>query len=353
MLTDYKKLIIWSLGVFVLIFFSANIVFDWGIKLADKIVIPKIATVANIKIPIKAENIVVPVLKLKEPNIRLAFVGDIMLDRGVEYMVNKNFAGDYKQLFAKVQDQLQSYNLLFANLEGPVSDKGSDIGGLYSFRMEPKVISALKEVGFDVFSLANNHTFNWGAIAFTDTLRQLLEAGIAYTGGGFDGQEAYVEKVLDIGKIKIAFLAFSEFRAGGVISSSTNSGIALISEKEIKENVSRARLNNDLVIVSYHFGEEYQIEPNNYQRKYAKLAIDAGADLIIGHHPHVVQTLEQYKNTYMIYSLGNFIFDQNFSAATMQGGMLEVEVNPESKQIEKIVLKKVNLNNFYQVESIE
>lgn len=287
-----------------------------------------------------------------KPNIRLAFVGDIMLDRGVKYMVNKYFASDYGQLFIKVQDELRRYDVLFANLEGPISDKGSDIGGLYSFRMEPRIIPVLKDAGFDIFSLTNNHVFNWGMTAYLDTLERLSEAGITYIGAGFNGPEAYEEKVLNVGGVKIAFLAFSEFRAGGTVSSSSDSGAAVIIEKEIKDSVSRAKLNNDLVVVSYHFGEEYQAEPNAYQRKYAELAIDAGADLIIGHHPHVVQTLEQYKNAYIMYSLGNFIFDQYFSPETMQGGLLEVEVNPVNKKIEKVTLKKVNLNKYYQVESI-
>jgi poly-gamma-glutamate synthesis protein (capsule biosynthesis protein) len=93
-------------------------------------------------------------------------------------------------------------------------------------------------------------------------------------------------------------------------------------------------------------------EPNEYQKKVARLAVDAGADLVVGSHPHVMQTLGQYKEKYIIYSLGNFIFDQNFSMETMEGGLLEVEVNPNSKQIEKVSLKKVLLNSKFQIESI-
>ena len=81
--------------------------------------------------------------------------------------------------------------------------------------------------------------------------------------------------------------------------------------------------------------------------------MDSGADLIIGSHPHVVQTVEKYKNAYITYSLGNFIFDQHFSPETMEGGLLEVEVNPNTKLIEKVNLKKVQLNKFFQIESIE
>lgn len=288
----------------------------------------------------------------KKENLKLAFVGDLMLDRGVKYFVYKNFNGDYSELFAKVKTHLQSYDLLFANLEGPISDRGQNAGSIYSFRFEPKVIPVLKNVGFDIFSVTNNHIFNWGQDAFTDTLQSLTANDITCVGGGSTGSEAYAGKIIDIRGVRIAFLAFSEFSDGEITASSTWPGITIISDEAVKNAVTQAKENAELVVVSYHFGEEYQGAPNDYQKKYAELAIDSGADLVIGHHPHVVQTLELYKNTYIIYSLGNFIFDQYFSEATMQGGLLEVEVSPESKKIEKVNLKKVLLNKYYQIESI-
>jgi poly-gamma-glutamate capsule biosynthesis protein CapA/YwtB (metallophosphatase superfamily) len=350
MSTNLKKQLLWSAGVFALIFFWTNIFFDYGSQLLSKNTISRSAAVSGVVVTGSPVAETQPVVK---ENIRLAFVGDIMLDRGVKYFVNKSMGGDYNELFVKVKDQLKSYDILFGNLEGPVSDKGSDGGSLYSFRMDPKVIPVLNDVGFDVFSVANNHTFNWGEGAFTDTLDRLTDAGIAYVGGGHDGQDAYQEKLIEAKGIKIAYLAFSEFRDGAVITASTRPGIAFISDEEIKNSVSKARSKADLVVASFHFGEEYQTQPNNYQQKYAELAMDSGADLVIGSHPHVVQTIGRYKNSYIIYSLGNFIFDQAFSKETMQGGLLEVEVNSETKQIEKVTLKKVFLNKMFQIESIE
>lgn len=285
--------------------------------------------------------------------VTLAFVGDLMLDRGVKYMVNKYFDSAYAELFSKVETRLQDYDFLFGNLEGPVSEKGTDQGGIYSFRMSPKILPVLKNAGFDLFSLANNHIYNWGPVAFEDTLGQISLNNLKYSGGGFSGPETYSGASFDIAGVKITLLSFSEFTAGGISSTSTKSGIATISEDNIKNFVSEAKLRSDLVIVSFHFGEEYQKIPNDYQIKHAHLAVDSGADLIIGHHPHVVQTLEQYKNSFIIYSLGNFIFDQYFSPETMNGGLLEVKVNVKSKKIENVTLKKVSLNKFYQIESIE
>lgn len=275
-----------------------------------------------------------------------------MLDRGVKNSVYKNFTGDYSQLFIKVKSQLQNYDLLFGNLEGPVSDQGKNQGGIYSFRMEPRVVPILKDNGFDVLSVANNHVFNWGQVAFTDTLQSLTEEGLTYVGGGFDGPEAYSAQLISLSGLKIAFLGFSEFGVGGVGPISASPGIATISEQYIKNSVAEARVKSDLVIVSFHFGEEYQKLPNDYQKKYAELAIDSGADLIIGHHPHVVETLEQYRNAYIIYSLGNFIFDQYFSLETMSGGLLEVEIDPNLRKVQTVSLKTVKLNKFYQIESI-
>jgi len=358
---NYTKQFIYSLGLFALIFLWANVFWDYSGGLANKMSGSQTAAVAEIvehnrpvsnHLPSPTQDSSLEKEEI-DGHLTVAFVGDIMLDRGVKYSVNKKMGGDYRELFVKVEDQLKGYDLLFGNLEGPVSDKGSDGGSLYSFRMDPKVIPVLEEVGFDIFSVANNHVFNWGQKAFTDTLERLSNAGIDYVGGGLDGPEAYQEKLVEVKGVKIAFLALSEFKDGAVSSTSTQPGIALIREAEIKDKVSRARAEADLVVVSFHFGEEYQTKPNDYQQKYAELAMDSGADLVIGSHPHVVQTVGRYKNAYIIYSLGNFIFDQAFSPETMWGGLLEVEINGESKQIEKVNLKKVFLNKMFQIESIE
>ena len=286
-----KKFFSWqflcALGVFALIFLWANVFCDYSGTAVNKIGILKFATVsepamAEVKDPPSKAKETPPPLLL--PNIKLAFVGDVMLDRGVKKSVYDNFGGDYAQLFTKVKSQLQSYDLLFANLEGPVSDVGVDGGALYSFRFEPKVIPVLKDVGFDIFSVANNHIFNWGRAAFEDTLNHLTAAGISYAGGGQTGTEAYQEKIIDVSGVKVAFLAFSEFKDGAVSSTSTKSGIALINEQEVQKSVSRAKSQADLVVVSYHFGDEYELAHNDFQQKYAELAVNAGADLVVASH---------------------------------------------------------------------
>jgi len=340
MSTSPQKQIIWGLGIFVFIFFSANQIYNFGDVFFNKIKVFKTASVF--------ENSII----LEKKNVSLAFVGDIMLDRGVKSSVNKNFFGDYGELFSKVSDRLQKYDILVGNLEGPISNGGVDGGGVYSFRFEPKVAEVLKDVGFDILSIANNHIYNWGGVAFIDTLKSISEIKIDYIGGGFTGTEAYKEKIINLEGVTLAFLAFSEFKEGMVTKDSTFPGIAVISEEQIKEGVLKAKMRADLVITSFHFGEEYADLPNGYQRRISELAVDSGADLVIGHHSHVVGSLEKYNNSYIIYSLGNFIFDQYFSEKTMQGGLLEVEVDSKNKKIEKVNLKKVLLNKYYQIEDI-
>ena len=321
MSTRSKKELIWGIGFFLFVLILIQIIYSFGTYLLKFNNLPVKSIVATTTLPVVEIEIA--------KNIKLAFVGDIMLDRGVKSSVYKNFNGDYTELFSKVKIRLQNYDFLAGNLEGPVSDKGENGGSIYSFRMEPVVLPALAEAGFDSFSLANNHILNYGFLALSDTRKRLEENNLTYLG----------QKPVILGGVSIMTLPFNEF--------------ANLDLEQMKNEIVLAKQTNDLIIAYFHFGEEYQTEPNEYQRNVVKLAIDSGADLVVGSHPHVVQTLEKYKNVWIAYSLGNFIFDQYFSPETMSGGLLEVEINPQTKKIEKVGLKKVTLNKYYQVESIE
>ena len=275
----------------------------------------------------------------------LAFVGDIMLDRGIEQKVQNKGKGDYNYIFANITDSLKKYNFIFGNLEGPVSDKGLDLHDLYSFRMNPDILPVLQANGLSAVTIANNHIDNWGKPALEDTILRLKSNNIIVTGGGFDSIEAYSPRIATVGDIKVALLSYSEF-GQNYEAKMSGSGIAIISEDALRFGIAKAREEADIVVVNFHFGEEYQMKENSYQGKYAHLAVDLGADLVVGHHPHVLQPLEKYKNSYIAYSLGNFIFDQPFSAETMQGGLLEVSIN--NKMISDVVLRKIQLNQDFQ-----
>lgn len=280
--------------------------------------------------------------------LTLGFVGDIMLDRGVKSSVMKNGNGDYIFMFEKIKDYLNSFDILFGNLEGPISDGGINAGSIYSFRMDPLSAKSLKEAGFDVLSIANNHIGDWGKTAIKDTIQNLENVGIAYVGGGNNKEEAYQLKIIETNKAKISFLAFSQFGKGYLEAGNNIAGIAIISDEKLKFTIEKAKSESDIVIVSFHFGDEYREEPNDYQKTISHKAVDYGADLVIGHHPHVVERIEKYKDRYIAYSLGNFVFDQYFSKETMEGMALKVMV--ENKKITEAIADKIILNKYYQPE---
>lgn len=282
--------------------------------------------------------------------ITLMFVGDIILDRGVEYMIEKYGEGDYRFPFFRTADYLQRADILFGNLESIISDKGKRVGSIYSFRADPKAIEALGYAGFDVLSVANNHIFDYGREAMEDNFQRLKTAGIDFVGGGFSEKEAHSPVIKEVKGVKIAFLAYTNLGSKHWQAKEGSSGIAWLDERTEKD-IKATKEISDLLIVSMHFGDEYQSQPNSEQEYWAHLAIDAGADLVIGHHPHVIQEIEEYKGEYIAYSLANFVFDQGFSEATTQSLLLEALI--EDAEVKKVIPKKIKINNFFQPEIIE
>lgn len=140
--------------------------------------------------------------------IVLMAAGDIMLDRGVKYMIDKYGQGDFNFPFLKIKDYLSKADVLFGNLEGPISSKGLRVGSIYSFRFSPTSTLALKNAGFDVVSIANNHMFDYQAVALGDTMVNLQKAGIDYVGAGNNETEAFSLKIKEIQGVKIGFLGF-------------------------------------------------------------------------------------------------------------------------------------------------
>lgn len=280
---------------------------------------------------------------------KIYFVGDIMLDRGVLNSVNKNFNGDFSLLFENVTE-LEKADILFGNLEGPVSDKGNNVGSKYSFRMKPEVLPILKNVGFNIFSFANNHVGDWNVQAFNDTLKRLREQEIFVTGAGENKKEASSPTVIIKNDIRFGFLGFSDVGPDWMKAKEFTSGILLASDPDFESIIINAKQDSDVLIVSMHFGEEYKEVHNKRQEYLAKKAIDSGADMVIGHHPHVIEDIEFYKEKPIIYSLGNFMFDQYFSAETMEGMVLMTTF--EGKNLKELKSLKSVQNNKYQIEGL-
>lgn len=287
---------------------------------------------------------------LAENNITtLFFVGDIMLTRGVESSVTKNFNGDYNKLFEKIPE-LKDADILFGNLEGDVSDTGNNVGSKYSFRMNLDVLPALKNAGFDIVSFANNHVGDWNISAFKDTLSKLDQNGILKTGAGQNKAEIISPTIIEKNGIKFGFLGFSDVGPDWIKATNDTAGILLASDGDFENIIKNAKTKCDVLIVSFHFGEEYKLTHNKRQEYLAHIAIDNGADMIIGHHPHVMEDIEKYNGKLIVYSLGNFIFDQSFSKDTMRGMFFFATF--DGKNLIKTEEKIITLNKEYQPEGI-
>ncbi|OGI82808.1 hypothetical protein A3B93_00965 [Candidatus Nomurabacteria bacterium RIFCSPHIGHO2_02_FULL_42_24] len=279
----------------------------------------------------------------------LVLTGDLMLDRGVEASVNKNLENNFNRLFEKIS-WLGDADITFGNLEGPVSDQGKNLGNLYSFRMAPEALEAVKTAGFDVLSVANNHIGDWGLAALEDTLRRFSDTSVLPTGGGENKEVARKPVIFEKNRLKIGFLGFSDVGPTGFAVQDKRAGILLASDPDFEKIIRTAAEQTDFLVVSFHWGEEYKKKHNARQEELAHAAIDAGAKLIIGHHPHVVQDTEKYKDGFIAYSLGNFVFDQKFSKDTMQGLVLKIKI--KGKEIEKITKNLVSLNSFFQPDKV-
>jgi poly-gamma-glutamate synthesis protein (capsule biosynthesis protein) len=276
----------------------------------------------------------------------LAFVGDLMFDRGVDQAVKRNGGGDYGWIFADTA-KLADADILFGNLEGPVSDRGRDGGSAYSFRMEPALLPVLRQQGFDVLSVANNHAGDWGIAAFGDSLDRLAEQGFLAVGGGANYFAAAEPRIIEKNGVKFGWLGFSDVGPDWLRAGSSTPGLLAAADPRTPELIKKAAEKSDVLIVSFHFGDEYEALPNWRQKQLAKMAIERGAKIVVGHHPHVVEPVETYKNGLIMYSLGNFVFDQYFSTSTMQG--LAVKVIMRGDKIECVENLKTKLDWKFRV----
>ncbi len=232
----------------------------------------------------------------------LTAVGDVMLDRGVGQRVSTRGP---ETILEKVRDELRMGDIRFANLESPISTVGPHAPFDLIFRAHPRAAEVLLDGGFDIVSLANNHTLDAGTAGLMQTMDHLQEIGIAWCGAARERERSWEPTRFGIAGLTLGFIACTDlsFRHG--------SWCKVDSElTEFVEHVREAKSRCDLLAVSIHWGNEYQNVPTQRQKDVARAAIDAGADLIIGHHPHVLQGVGQYRGAPILYSTANFVFDQ-------------------------------------------
>jgi poly-gamma-glutamate synthesis protein (capsule biosynthesis protein) len=249
--------------------------------------------------------------------------------------------GDWGYPFRPVSGVLHGADLAYCNLECPVSDRGRNLHHLYSFRADPRALEGLKEAGFTIVSEANNHAYDWGPAALADTLGRLHAIGIRTVGAGENTLEAHHPTVVDLDGLRVAFLAYVNIDPQEAAAGAEHPGVAWLDLEQVTSDIRFARNLADLVVVCPHWGVEYATAPTRQQQELARRMVDAGADLIVASHPHVVQPLEQYRGRWIAYSLGNFIFDQK-DPATHRGLILEVRVR--DKKIAEVTKVPIEIN---------
>jgi poly-gamma-glutamate capsule biosynthesis protein CapA/YwtB (metallophosphatase superfamily) len=275
----------------------------------------------------------------------LLFTGDIMLSRTVGARMEAQ--KDWSFPFRLISDTLQSADLRYCNLECPVSDRGRNLHHLYSFRANPKVIDGLVAAGFNVASQANNHTYDWGPEALLDSLERLRAADIQPVGAGQNILAAHYPLLVHVGRLRIAFLAYVNIDPKEATAGVDRPGVAWLDPAQALTDIRFARPLADIVIVCPHWGVEYALKPAREQVDLAHQMIDAGADMIVGSHPHVVQPVEKYHDCWIAYSLGNFIFDQQ-GPNTHRGLMLKATVRDQ--HVFDVQSIPIDINSSFQAK---
>jgi poly-gamma-glutamate synthesis protein (capsule biosynthesis protein) len=248
--------------------------------------------------------------------ITLSAVGDILLDRGVAKAIERH---GLHYPFEKSAPLLKNADIAFGNLECPIATEGTKIVKRFVFKAKPKYSQTLRDAGFDMLSLANNHTLDCGRSGLIETMQNLQRHNIKWCGAGRNRSEAERATVLNVRGLHVAFVGFCEFLPEGVFTNDAKPSIAFASSENVRRVVSAARKQSDVVVASFHWGTEYANRPRALQTELAHAAARSGADLVLGHHPHVLQGLQtivtrdastrKVRRTLVAYSLGNFVFD--------------------------------------------
>jgi len=248
-----------------------------------------------------------------EPEVKSAsitFFGDIMLDRRVYRLAAAS--GDFGYPFENAEDLFALSDANVANLEGPITSFESEAAKANGMRftINPAFVPELA-TRFSALSLANNHTLDFGEEGLRQTKRMLSDAEVPFF-GDYENRGDNVSATISVRGIKFGLVGYHAL-------SEKNFENVILDIKKLKET-------SDFVIVMPHWGEEYELIPSERQKREARLFIDAGADAVIGGHPHVVQPAETYNGKTIFYSLGNFVFDQYFSEETMKGIAIRLEL---------------------------
>jgi len=275
--------------------------------------------------------------------INLTLVGDLFLGNWLEAYIQK----DPSYPYLHIQEILAQGDLLIGNLEAPLSLKGEVyVEKTYTLHCRPQAVKTLKTGGFDGVTLANNHIMDFGPEALFETISVLDSNNIKHAGAGANLQESRTPAFIEKNGLTVALLAYNNTLPLEFNASTTKPGTAQGRWEYIEEDVKAAKSTADLVVVSFHWSAELLKEPKPYQKSLARLCIDSGADIVFGHHPHVIQGIEIYKDRVIAYSLGNFIFS-SYSRKVKESMILQVTIGKNRPSTVKII--PINVNNHQVV----
>jgi poly-gamma-glutamate capsule biosynthesis protein CapA/YwtB (metallophosphatase superfamily)/outer membrane protein assembly factor BamB len=266
-----------------------------------------------------------PPVQRKEGEAILVFVGDVAPGRSMEAQLARYGPGYPWQ---EIGPLLQEADLAVVNLEGVLTSQGSPLNKPYVIRAHPRWGQILAAGGFGLATVANNHALDFGEEGLDETLDTLAGVGIPAVGAGDSAEEAHRPALFTLNGVRVAVLAYAADRWNGSADVPATERLAWAVPNLVQADVHAVRDQADLVVVLLHAGTEYAAQPSADQVAVAHAAVDAGADLVVGHHPHVTQTVERYGRGLIVYSLGDTLFDIPRQAA-MRGDLLRVHATRE------------------------
>jgi poly-gamma-glutamate synthesis protein (capsule biosynthesis protein) len=272
------------------------------------------------------------------PRTRLVFGGDVMLCRFVGRLAREK--KDPAWPFRELAPFFAGADIAFANLESPFSDRGHPAEHGMVFKAAPEMIEGLRLAGIKVVSTANNHARDCGEYGVKFTLDWLASHGISAAGTGATPEAAHKGVVLERNGTRFGFLGYTFDQANGNYKTQDDC-VAVADVEKMRADVGDLKRRSDVIIVSMHAGNEYQPKPNAMQIRFARAAIDAGARVVAGHHPHVVQPVEHYGGGVIFYSLGNLVFDQFQRKETQIGRVVELIFL--GRRIERVEICRVDI----------
>ncbi len=274
-----------------------------------------------------------------ENSVRILFTGDILLHSNYNKIALEK-GPDF--VFERISNVFKKADLRFGNIETILSMKGAPVRGKGCITGDERYIDAIKNAGFDVLSLANNHTFDYGIEAYEDMSSSLKKAGLTLSGAGRNLEESRKMQILSVKGIRLGFLSYSSRENNGRSYATDRSpGVAPLDEEYVIEDIKRYKKDVDHLMVSLHWGIEHSPYPTPHQKSLAHMIIDEGVRIVIGNHPQILQGVERYKEGFIMYSLGNLCHSDYYWEGPQR--MYQFKIRPADRES---IMVKVRLTSI-------